>query len=44
MIESSKEKFIRLIELTANISQIDGADHLVNESQADVIELINADK
>jgi len=44
VIESSKEKFIRLIELTVNIAQIDGADHLLNESQADVIELINADK
>jgi len=44
VIESSKEKFIRLTELTANIAHIDGADRLLNESQADVIELISADK
>ncbi|MGN4289515.1 hypothetical protein [Bacillus cereus group sp. MYBK87-2] len=44
VIESSKEEFIRLTELTANIAHIDGADRLLNESQADVIELISADK
>ncbi|WP_242294711.1 hypothetical protein [Bacillus cereus group sp. BfR-BA-01381] len=44
VIESSKEEFIRLTELTANIAHIDGADRLLNESQADVIGLINADK
>ncbi|MCU5527792.1 hypothetical protein OCB14_15320 [Bacillus cereus] len=41
MIESSKEEFIRLTELTAHI---DGADRLLNESQGDVIELISAEK
>ncbi|MES5869082.1 hypothetical protein QCI46_28680 [Bacillus cereus group sp. RP32] len=44
MIESSKEEFIRLTESTANIAHIDGADRLLNESQADVIELISAEK
>ncbi|PHD58667.1 hypothetical protein [Bacillus wiedmannii] len=44
VIESSKEEFIRLTELTANIAHIDGADRLLNESQADAIELISADK
>ncbi|TKH13553.1 hypothetical protein FC694_19315 [Bacillus wiedmannii] len=44
VIESSKEEFIRLTELTANIAHIDGADRLLNESQADVIELVSADK
>lgn len=44
VIESSEEEFIRLTELTANIAHIDGADRLLNESQADVIELISADK
>ncbi|MBJ8115383.1 MULTISPECIES: hypothetical protein [Bacillus] len=44
VIESSEAEFIRLTELTANIAHIDGADRLLNESQADVIELINADK
>nr|WP_241675120.1 hypothetical protein [Bacillus cereus] len=44
MIESSKEEFIRLTELTVNIAHIDGADRLLNESQADVIELISAEK
>lgn len=43
-IESSEEEFIRLTELTANIAHIDGADRLLNESQADAIELISADK
>ncbi len=44
VIESSKEEFIRLTELTANIAYIDGADRLLNESQVDVIELVSADK
>ncbi|MBY7115142.1 hypothetical protein ILT06_30525 [Bacillus sp. 17RED48] len=44
VIESSKEEFIRLTELTANIAHIDGADRLLNESQADVFELVSADK
>ncbi|PFZ90967.1 hypothetical protein [Bacillus wiedmannii] len=44
VIESSKEEFIRLTELTANIAHIDGADCLLNESQADVFELVSADK
>ncbi|WP_242289975.1 hypothetical protein [Bacillus cereus group sp. BfR-BA-01319] len=44
VIESSKEEFIRLTELTANIAHIDGADRLLNESQVDAIELISADK
>lgn len=44
MIESSKEEFIQLTELTANITHIDGADRLLNELQVDVIELISADK
>ncbi|HDR7354880.1 hypothetical protein RE438_19125 [Bacillus wiedmannii] len=44
VIESSKEEFIRLTELTANIAHIDGADRLLNDSKADAIELISADK
>ncbi|PFB73828.1 hypothetical protein CN286_28770, partial [Bacillus anthracis] len=44
VIESRKEEFIRLTELTANIAHIDGADRLLNESQADVFELVSADK
>lgn len=44
VIESSKEEFIRLTKLTANIAHIDGADRLLNESQADVIELVSVDK
>ncbi|MDA1850304.1 hypothetical protein PDL09_24355 [Bacillus cereus] len=42
--ENGKEEFIRLTELTANIVHIDGANRLLNESQADVIELISVDK
>ncbi|MGG0078284.1 hypothetical protein ABEX67_19420 [Bacillus wiedmannii] len=44
VIESGKEEFIRLTELTANITHIDGADRLLNDSKADAIELISADK
>ncbi|PEU21942.1 hypothetical protein [Bacillus wiedmannii] len=42
--ENEKEEFIRLTELTANIAHIDGANRLLNESQADAIELISADQ